>query len=511
MSGEAHSSSGHGVDSTLSPVVGSSVVDTTSRLQGAIDRAAGGGTVRVSAGNYVCTTLVLRPDMTFRLERGATIHACEDITAYPELLRPSDGNKDRQRFHLIVADECDNLTIEGDGVIDGHGEAFWDPPVRTLMKEGHTRESLGLRPQIEDDSPFWRERSRRPSPLVDLRNCRNLVIRDITIRNSPGWTLHPFCCDDVTIRGITIDNNEYGPNTDGIDVNGCRNLVIAESTVRCGDDAIILKSTKDARACENIVVTGCILESNCAAIGLGAEVTYAIRNVTVTGCVVPKALRIVQLEMWEAGLIENVLISGLTGANMTDIPLERPIYLDIQHHGRTDPALGRMRNITISGLSCTTRGRILLTAADGAEIENVTLRDVTLYYPEIEDPQISVPSSRSSQMSNDSPVSRAVRAAVVADNVKGLLLDNVVTVWPEAGRPEAGIAAGGDSRGSAAAGPSDDPAGRFNGDLRKQASVVPMCPMHALYLRNCSEVELQSPRLRGCGGAERIREAAGEV
>ncbi len=507
MSHEARKVNGTGVSSTISPVPDTSVTETTALVQDAIDRASGGGTVTLSAGDYVCTTLFLRPDMTFRLERGAIIHACEQIDMYPELPRSSGGNKDRQRFHLIVADECHNLTIEGDGVIDGHGESFWDPPFRTLMKEGHTRESLGLKPNVEDDSPFWRERSKRPSPMIDLRHCRNLVIRDITMRNSPGWTLHPYCCDDVTIRGITIDNNEYGPNTDGIDVNGCRNVVIAESTIRCGDDAIILKSTKDARSCENIVVTGCILESNCAAIGLGAEVTYAIRNVTVTGCVVPKALRIVQLEMWEAGLIENVVITGVTGANMTDIPLERPIYLDIQHHGRAEPSLGRMRNITISGLTCTTRGRILLTAADGAEIANVTLRDITLHYPEIEDPSISVPSSRSSQMSNDSPHSRAVRAAVVADNVRGLLIDNVVTVWPEAdgseaGRPEAG---GDESRAAPGAPANPD---RFNGDKRKQASVVPMCPMHAVYLRNCHEVELKSPRLVSCGGVDRIHEDA---
>lgn len=58
---------------------------------------------------------------------------------------------------------------------------------------------------------------------------------------------------------------------------------------------------------------------------------------------------------------------------------------------------------------------------------------------------------------------------------------------------------------------ASEDADRFNGDKRKQASVVPTCPMHALYLRNCHEVELKSPRLRACGGAERIREESGEA
>ena len=37
----------------------------------------------------------------------------------------------------------------------------------------------------------------------------------VKIVNSPFWTVNPEFCDNVTIKGITI-NNVPSPNTDGI-------------------------------------------------------------------------------------------------------------------------------------------------------------------------------------------------------------------------------------------------------------------------------------------------------
>jgi len=72
-----------------------------------------------------------------------------------------------------------------------------------------------------------------------------------------------------------------------------------------------------------------------------------------------------------------------------------------------------------------------MTAQDGTSIDQVTLRDVHLEVPEIEDPEEAVPAARSYQNSNYNPETRAARAAVVADNINGLLLDNVTVRWPE--------------------------------------------------------------------------------
>lgn len=64
-------------------------------------------------------------------------------------------------------------------------------------------------------------------------------------------------------------------------------------------------------------------------------------------------------------------------------------------------------------------------------MSDITIRDVRLAYPEVEDPAVSVARSGSIELSNFSPEARVARAAVVADNVTGLVLENIVAIWPE--------------------------------------------------------------------------------
>ncbi len=413
-------------------------VETTRVLQEEIDRIgrAGGGIVRVPPGTWTVATLYLPSGLTLHLQRGCVLQAHTDLGDYPAETR--GHNKDRSGYHLIVAKDCDGLTIEGDGVIDGRGEAFWQPPLRDLKARGvDISDELARAPSHWPiDGPFWRGWEARISPMLELRNCRDLVLRDVILRNSPGWTVHPFCCDRVRIDGIVIDNHIYGPNTDGIDINGCRDVLIANCRIVGCDDNIILKATPDARSCERVAVTNCTLKTNCAALGLGAETASDIRDVSFSNCVIEQALRVVQLEMWSEGLIENVTVSNISGRTMIpdEIPQEKVIYCDIQHHGRgPDSPLGRMRGLVVSGMALETKGRIVLTAADGSQIEDVTLRDLDLRYPRLEDNRALAEINRSGQNSNDCPWGQRANAVVVAENVRRLWLSNVRAQLPAAG------------------------------------------------------------------------------
>lgn len=408
-------------------------VATTRVLQEAIDDAAGtGGMVIVPPGEWTIATLFLRSGMTLYLSRGAVLAAHTDLSDYPKFTR--GHNKDRAGYHLIVAEGCEHFTLAGDGVIDGRGERFWEPPIRDLKAAGQdVSEIIAKAPSHWPiDGPWWRGWGPRISSMIELKNCKHFVLRDLIIRNAPGWTVHPYCCDHLRIDGITIDNHMYGPNTDGIDLNGCRDAIIANCTITGCDDNIILKATEDARSTERIAVTNCILTSNCAALGLGAETTRSIRDVSFSNCVIGQSLRMVQLEMWDPGIIENVTISNLTGYTMTpaDVPMEKVIYLDIQHHKRTDGQLGHMRNIHIEGITAVTRGRCMLTATEGSQIDDVTLRGIHLRYPEIEDASELVKTNRSNQNNNDNPEARKQNAVLVAENVNRLLVDDLRATLP---------------------------------------------------------------------------------
>jgi polygalacturonase len=411
---------------------------TTEVLQKAIDAAAEcGGVVTVPPGEWTVATVFVRSGTTLRLERNAVLRAHTDLKDYPVM--PRGHNKDRQPYHLIAAEDCRDITIEGDGTIDGCGEDFWEPPLRDLKAQGKDiSDDIARAPKCWPlDGPFWRGWKPRISPLVELRRCRNVVLRDITIRRSPGWTVHPYCCDQVRIEGVTIDNHIYGPNTDGIDVNGCRDVFISNCRISGCDDNIILKATADARSTERVVVTNCILNTVCAALGIGAETTCGVRDVAFSNCAVEMALRMVHINMWEPGTVENVVVTNITGRTLMppDIKMEKVVYIDVQSHGRGEGCeLGRVRGVVVQGISAETRGRCIMTSHPrGPALEDIVLRDIVLRYPEVEDSAALAPLQKSNQNNNDNPEAQRANAVLVAENVQGMRVSNLSARMPKAG------------------------------------------------------------------------------
>jgi len=79
------------------------------------------------------------------------------------------------------------------GTIDGQGKTWWEKHKKKQLN--HTR-----------------------GRLVQIMWSSDIVIANITLRNSPFWTLHPYDCKNVTIRNVTILAPLHNaPNTDGID------------------------------------------------------------------------------------------------------------------------------------------------------------------------------------------------------------------------------------------------------------------------------------------------------
>ena len=83
-------------------------------------------------------------------------------------------------------------TSGNNGTIDGQGKVWW-----SKQKSGKIQYTRGR--------------------LIQFMWCKDLEISHITVRNSPFWTIHPYDCGNVTIRGVTILNPVDSPNTDGID------------------------------------------------------------------------------------------------------------------------------------------------------------------------------------------------------------------------------------------------------------------------------------------------------
>ena len=92
-----------------------------------------------------------------------------------------------------------------------------------------------------------------------------MLIEDLTLINSPAWTVNPVRCKNVNIRGLTIINPPDSPNTDGINPDSCRLVRISDCYISVGDDCITIKSgtqfehPERRAACRDITITNCTL------------------------------------------------------------------------------------------------------------------------------------------------------------------------------------------------------------------------------------------------------------
>ena len=368
---------------------------------------AGGGYVQIPAGTFMTGTVELKSNVYLVLEAGAIVKGSPDLKDYKRF----EGHRfDTYLYHLVTAKNAENTGIIGEGTIDGNGPAFWEP-------------------YLETDMPAWIvAKSPRVSRLVEFTNCRNFKISDITIQNTPEWTLHLFNCKGGKIDGIHISNHLYGPNADGIDITGCQQITISNCRIETCDDGICLKTNQDSEACEQITVTNCIIKTSCAALKIGNESAKDFRQIIFSNCVVYQSSRAVSINSEEGGIVEDVLISNIIADNNAPLILTRPIHISLLKNNNGKE--GAIRNITISDFKCKTQGRILLTAPNGLALENIHLRNIQLQYLWIEDPFLISDSARSAQYSPQNKVARKQRAAIVAENVNNLVVNHLQIEWP---------------------------------------------------------------------------------
>lgn len=392
----------------------------TSSIQEAIDKAhkIGGATVIIPKGIFLTGTLFLKENVTLRLEQGAILLGSTNINDYTPLTK--GHNKDRQPYHLIVADNVENITIEGKGTIDGNGESFWQDYEKD--KKGNMI------------IPRWiMAKEKKISPLIEITKCKNVTIKDVTIKTGGGWNVHLHNSMLVRVDGINIINNLYSPNSDGIDITGSTDVMISNCYIKTCDDAICLKTTPESNECRRITVTNCIIETLCVGLKLGCGESFKdMSDVTFSNCIINKSSRAIGLYIKEGSTYENISITNIVSNTNAPLIFNRPIQIQVDRNTILKKP-GTIRNVTISNFICTTEGRILLTADKDAIVENIILRDITINYPMIEDPTPYTDGSGSSQFPKKEKHFDAInaKAAIVAENIKNLVIDNLIINWPK--------------------------------------------------------------------------------
>ena len=272
--------------------------DDAVAIQQAIDKcsAEGGGRVLMPRNHvFLSGPVELKSNVELHLEATATLLCNPDENIYK---LSAFGDNRGEGMLWLYADGADNVSITGRGTIHGNGIRFMGAELA---------DSYELKPLA--DTAF----DPRPHVLT-LTDCKNIVIRDVTIREGAYWTVHLVGCDGAVIDGINLLNNLKIRNGDGIDLDHSRNIRISNCHITSGDDCICLKNRRETErygSCHDIVVTNCVMSSRSCAIKIGSENMDSIYNVMFDNCIITNSNRGLGIQNRDEGTVTNVTFSNI--------------------------------------------------------------------------------------------------------------------------------------------------------------------------------------------------------
>jgi polygalacturonase len=337
----------------------------------------GGGVVLVPAGLWLTGPVVLKSNVNLHLAVGSTLLFSSDFDQYPLIKANWEGLPQMRNQSPVSATDATNIAITGKGIIDGNGDA-WRNVKKDKLTESQWKKLVGSGGVLSDDKKTWYPSDKslrgakmqnpgalnpekdaafyesikdflRPNLLL-LTNCKYILLEGVTFQNSPAWCLHPLMSEHLTVRNITVKNPWYAQNGDGIDVESCKNVLIENSIFDVGDDALCMKSGRDAEGrkrampTENVIIRGCTVYASHGGFVIGSEMSGGARNIYVSNCTFIGAdigLRF-KTTRGRGGIVENIFIRDIY---MKDIPGDA-ILFDMYYAARDPvPLTGEKREL----------------------------------------------------------------------------------------------------------------------------------------------------------------------
>ncbi|HEY4247032.1 MAG TPA: glycosyl hydrolase family 28 protein [Lacunisphaera sp.] len=394
--------------------VGDGVALDTAAINRAIEAAAaaGGGTVRFTSGVYLSFSVRLKSNLTLYFEKGAVLRAATPAPGFgaydlPEPNEPGEKFRYQDFGHshwhnsLIWGEELENVTLAGAGLIDGNG----------LVRNAGDRRRDGPNgtPTSANGTPAEANGRALPANVVgvgdkaiSLKNCRNVVIRDLSLRLCGHFAVLATGIDRLTLENLTVDTNR-----DGFDIDACRDVVVRACRVNTpNDDAIVLKSSHalgKIRDVEDVRVIGCTVSGYDAGtlidgtrrqtmihapdrdgptgrVKLGTESSGGFKRITIADCTFEHC-RGLAIETVDGGAIEDVTVRNLT---MRDI-VSSPIFIRLGNRGRSPAGtpVSSIRRVTISDVTVTNadaRYASIIAGLPGHPVEEVSLKNIRIEY-----------------------------------------------------------------------------------------------------------------------------------
>eukprot|EP00040_Diaphanoeca_grandis_P028945 m.168389 g.168389 ORF g.168389 m.168389 type:complete len:426 (-) comp31513_c0_seq1:96-1373(-) len=183
---------------------------------------------------------------------------------------------------FISASNTKNITITGNGIVDGRGAQWWP----SLLQPKKPRPRLFLFSDVDD-----------------------VLFENVTLTNAASNHLDIYGGNNYEIRYVTIRSPNYqiAPNTDGIDIAATR-VHVHHVDISNGDDSICIKSPA-----HNVLVEDCTVRTgNGFVVGTSSDV--AISNITFRNCLANDTTFGAHVKFYypQAGFVTNVTWKNIT-------------------------------------------------------------------------------------------------------------------------------------------------------------------------------------------------------
>ncbi len=344
---------------------------STRSIQAAIDAAArrGGGTVRLSHGDYVSGTLDLRSNIRLQVARAARLLGSVHLADYPPRIATRRTLMDivtGVTQSLIFAQGCRNVGLGGEGLIDGRG----------LPQNFPGNESITGLP----GRPF----------LIRVLDCHGVHVQGLHLKDSAAWMQDYLGCEDLLIEGLHVEN-QANYNNDGMDIDGCRHVIVRNCFINSEDDGICFKGSSQ-QPTEHVLVENCRIYSTSNALKFGTDSEAPFRRVLVRHLELggpSSTMRARRRRRAESGIswesVDGKGVEDLLAADIDIVRAQSPLFLQLGERGRVPPGEprpgpGKLRRILyerIRGNDNGPRGSYFLGLPD-RPIEDVVIRDLRL-------------------------------------------------------------------------------------------------------------------------------------
>lgn len=282
----------------------------TAFIQKAIDAAHAkkGAYVIFPKGRFLTGSLILKSNVHLQLKKEAVLLGSTNPKHYTrmEIENPpiSPKTDDNSKLALLLASRSKNISISGQGSIDGQG--------RELALKIDSLHHIG---EMVDPTYVTRVNETMRPKIINFGECENISVSDITIKNAANWVQTYELSENVFINNVTVDSRAYW-NNDGLNITDCSHVRIKNCTINSADDGLTLKSYYPGRFNEDVRITNCSIRSSASAIKFGTASIGGFKNIFIDSIEVRDTFRsAIALEAVDGGFIENVTVSNINAHN----------------------------------------------------------------------------------------------------------------------------------------------------------------------------------------------------